>query len=142
MERLAALVPPPRANLVRYHGLFSPNCKVRREIVPKPTIPELEAKKTELTTKPMETMGAVRQKRERMRWAEMLKRVFDIDVMICDVCGGKMEQIAVIDDPDVAAKILDAMCLPSQAPPLNEKIKQGPPWSFHGYEHLVPSNLL
>ena len=34
LRRLATLVPPPRAHLVRYHGVFGPASKWRREIVP------------------------------------------------------------------------------------------------------------
>ena len=35
LSKLAALVPRPRHNLVRYHGVFAPNSKVRKLIVPK-----------------------------------------------------------------------------------------------------------
>ena len=34
MERLAALVPPPRAHQVLYHGVFSSNAKYRKEYCP------------------------------------------------------------------------------------------------------------
>jgi hypothetical protein len=33
LERLAALVPPPRANLVTYHGVFAPNHTLRDTVV-------------------------------------------------------------------------------------------------------------
>src|SRR4051812_1053654 len=36
LRRLATLVPPPRAHLVRYHGVFGPASKWRKEIVPAP----------------------------------------------------------------------------------------------------------
>jgi len=36
MARLATLVPPPRVHAVRYHGVFAPNAKVRRQVVPRP----------------------------------------------------------------------------------------------------------
>ena len=32
--RLAALVPRPRVNLTRFHGVFSPNSKLRERVVP------------------------------------------------------------------------------------------------------------
>jgi hypothetical protein len=35
MARLAALVPRPRLNLTRFHGVFAPNCKHRARIVPR-----------------------------------------------------------------------------------------------------------
>jgi hypothetical protein len=33
LARLAALVPKPRVNLTRFHGVFAANCKVRGEVV-------------------------------------------------------------------------------------------------------------
>ena len=36
MQRLAALVPRPRLQLIRFHGVLGPNAKLRREIVPSP----------------------------------------------------------------------------------------------------------
>ena len=35
MARLAALVPRPRLNLTRFHGVFAPNFKHRAQIVPR-----------------------------------------------------------------------------------------------------------
>ena len=37
MEKLAALVPPPRFHLVRYHGVLGPSARARREVVPATT---------------------------------------------------------------------------------------------------------
>ena len=34
LEKLAALMPPPRLNLVRYHGILAPACPDRAQIVP------------------------------------------------------------------------------------------------------------
>jgi hypothetical protein len=36
LERLAALVPPPRRPLVAYHGLLAPRARWRAAIVPRP----------------------------------------------------------------------------------------------------------
>ena len=36
VEKVVALIPPPRANLLRYHGVFAPNSKDRSRIVPEP----------------------------------------------------------------------------------------------------------
>ena len=35
LERLAALVPPPRMQLQTYHGVFAPGSSWRDEVVPK-----------------------------------------------------------------------------------------------------------
>ena len=34
LEKLAALVPPPRLNLIRYHGILAPSARDRAQIVP------------------------------------------------------------------------------------------------------------
>ena len=39
IEKLAALVPPPRLNLIRYHGVLAPNASARKEPVPNRDFP-------------------------------------------------------------------------------------------------------
>jgi len=41
----------------------------------------------------------VRKENVSLNWAQRLKRVFDIDVEICDHCGGTVKVIASIKDP-------------------------------------------
>ena len=41
IEKLAALVPPPRLHLIRYHGVLAPNAADRAIIVPAPQ-PEID----------------------------------------------------------------------------------------------------
>lgn len=36
MQKLAALVPRPRLNLIGYHGVLAPNAKWRSQSVPQP----------------------------------------------------------------------------------------------------------
>ncbi len=53
----------------------------------------------------------------RLSWAQLLKRVFEIDMAHCPHCGGPMAIIAAIEDPSVIAKILAHLGLPTRAPP-------------------------
>ena len=48
------------------------------------------------------------ERRVAMSWAQRLKRVFniDIDIEVCDRCGGSVKVIACIDDQDVIDSIL------------------------------------
>ena len=41
-----------------------------------------------------------------MTWAQRLKRVFAIEIEKCEKCGGKVNIIASIEDPEVIEKIL------------------------------------
>ena len=51
----------------------------------------------------------------RLAWAQLLKRVFQIDVK-CTACGGDMKLISLILDQKVASSILRSMGLRIQAP--------------------------
>jgi hypothetical protein len=53
----------------------------------------------------------------RIDWATLLKRIYDVDALACP-CGGRLRFIALIVEPTVAAAILDALQLPSTAPPI------------------------
>ena len=39
-------------------------------------------------------------------WAQRLKRVFNIDIEVCDICGNKVKVIACIEEPAVIKQIL------------------------------------
>ena len=105
MGRLAALVPKPRVNLTRFHGVFSPNSKLREYVVPQ---------------KPVEEQENLKPKAYSMTWAQRLKRVFAIEIEKCEKCGGPVRIIASIEDPDVIQKILKHLGLdqPDWASPM------------------------
>ena len=42
-----------------------------------------------------------------MTWTKRLKRVFNIDIEICEACQGQVRVIACIEDPVVIKKILE-----------------------------------
>jgi Putative transposase/Transposase zinc-binding domain len=78
MEKLAALVPRPRANLVRYHGVFAPAAGDRRRIVPAGALREGPVKNVGEGERPTTL--------RRRCWAELMKRVFKVDVLECPRC--------------------------------------------------------
>jgi hypothetical protein len=67
MEKLAAIVPKPRANLIRYHGVLAPNSKIRSSIVPK-------YNKLKTRTK---SKGSIISFGGRLSFSKLLKRVFN-----------------------------------------------------------------
>ena len=54
----------------------------------------------------------------RLAWAELMKRVFAIDVLECPRCRGPMRILAAIHPPDTTSAILACLGLPVRAPPL------------------------
>jgi len=100
IARLAALVPKPRVNLTRFHGVFVPNSKYRALVTPAKRGGGNQAR---IANEP----STLAERRASMTWAQRLKRVFNIDIEICSECGGAMKVIACIEDPVVIKQILD-----------------------------------
>ena len=102
LEKLASLVPPPRVNGVRYHGIFAPNAKHRGAMVE--MVPLDETRDVEKPKARKDKTGVYHD------WAELLQRVFEYDLTKCPRCGVRgMQQIAVITQPAVIRAILDSM---------------------------------
>jgi hypothetical protein len=103
IAKLAALAPKPRVNLTRFHGVFAPNSKLRVQVTP-----ARRGKKVE-KVKPGGTDWLDKSPEERhrsMSWMQRLKRVFNIDIEVCEHCGGHVKVIASIEDPKVIAHII------------------------------------
>jgi hypothetical protein len=99
IARLAALVPKPRVNLTRYHGVLAPNHRWRGLVTP--------AKRGKGAMRPVDSdVVSSIQRHAAMTWAQRLKRVFNIDIEVCSRCGGSVRVIACIEDQDVIDRIL------------------------------------
>ena len=98
-SRLAALVPKPRVNLTRYHGILAPNHRWRGLVTP--------AKRGKGAMRPVDSdVVSSIQRHAAMTWVQRLKRVFNIDIEVCSRCGGSVRVIACIEDQDVIDRIL------------------------------------
>src|SRR5213593_3135275 len=62
-------------------------------------------------------------------WAELMKRVWALDVLECPRCQGRMQILAAIHSPDAIGKILDCLGLLSRAPPATPEF----PLPFHPF---------
>ena len=54
--------------------------------------------------------------RQRHSWAELLRRVYLIDVLTCPTCRGRRTLLAAIHDPDSIRRILHHLGLPAEPP--------------------------
>ena len=114
LEKLAALVPPPRLNLVRYHGVLAANAADRPQIVPGP---HEQTQDREAACGPDGELTPA-QRRHRVAWADLLWRVFRIDVTQCPACGGRMKIVAALTEPRSIQAYLEGVGLPSRGPPI------------------------
>jgi hypothetical protein len=106
IEKLIALIPAPRAHLIRYHGVLGPAAKLRPKIVKPPAAPETETARDENPA----------SRARRKRWAELLAHVFQIDILCCPKCQGRMKIIAAITRREALAPILESLRLPTSPP--------------------------
>ncbi|MBI5533112.1 MAG: hypothetical protein HY898_10370 [Deltaproteobacteria bacterium] len=81
VARLASLIPPPRHPLVRYFG----------RPVPEPE-PASEGR----------SRGRLQAATRYIPWADLLKRVHDIDALECPRCGGRLDDPPPPADYDAA----------------------------------------
>ena len=100
ISRLVSLVPQPRVNLTRFHGVFAPNSKYRAKVSPARRGKRRKCHSTD------EADPTPAEKRVLMTWAKRLKRVFSIEIETCNECGGDVRIVASIEDPAVIKKIL------------------------------------
>ncbi len=108
LEKLAALVPPPRFHLLRYHGVLAPRARDRHRIVPTQPVAESPAADRASSAPPCA---------HRLGWAALLARVFATDLSACPACGGRLRIIAALTDPASIRRYLVGVGLPPKAPP-------------------------
>ena len=107
LEKLAALVPPPRLHLIRYHGVLAPASPDRAQIVPGPSA--LTAASDDGGCGQTDNPG---RHRHRVEWARLLARVFQIEVTVCPACGGTMKIIAALTD-GASVLVVSGGCRPA-----------------------------
>jgi len=129
MERLAALVPPPRFNVTRYFGVLAPAATFRSWIVPggvttiappafMPPHPGCPGEAGTPVRGAAQTNTKQSKKRKNYSWAQLMMRVFELDVLFCPRCGGRMRVMCPINPPLAIEKILGCLGLPTRAPPI------------------------
>jgi hypothetical protein len=116
IEKLAALVPPPQLNLVRYFGVLGASAGWRPLVIP--AEPAVDDTAPSLSDHDKNSRKSGIHPR-RYGWAELLQRVFLVDVLICPHCGGCLRILSAIIPLDPIEKILDCLGLPSKPPPIS-----------------------
>jgi hypothetical protein len=94
IARLLVHIPDPSKHLVRYWGIYSCRGRLRSHSNPSPneqTPVTLSASRSAL----------------RKRWAHLIRRVYHVEPLICQKCGGTMRVVAFITQPRVIRRILE-----------------------------------
>jgi hypothetical protein len=114
LERLAALTPRPRINLLLYYGVLGARSTWRARL--RKSEPEQSSAASEPAPDgESRSVGAI-PSRTNWLWAELMRRSFGFDVLACPRCGGRLSLIALIEDARVIRRILSHLRLPTDVP--------------------------
>jgi hypothetical protein len=142
LEKLAAMIPRPRANLLIYHGAFAPRGCSRECTVDWPREDAQSRAKqsaagptdlpaTQATAGPLPGVNpdgrappaprpppasAAYVRPRHFPWADLLRRTFEIDILACPECGNRLRLVATIADRRVIQRILAHLGLPVDPP--------------------------
>ncbi|HET8934197.1 MAG TPA: transposase [Polyangiales bacterium] len=114
IAKLAALIPRPQKNLVIYHGVLAGNAAWRKHVVAygRPACaPEhaLDAGHAHVRARQL-------PRHLRGQWAELMRRGFQLDVLACPACGGRLRLLAVIMNRSTVRKLLGHANMPTEPP--------------------------
>jgi len=147
IDKIAALIPPPRAHRHRYYGVFAPNSPMRAAVTasaPMPVIvPPPAAAANSEETPPHRAAS-------HYLWAMLLARIYETLPLVCPNCHAPMRIIAFIIEGSSVRKILDHIgesaqsprITPARGPPLweaaiaSEQAGNNPEWDISA--QLVP----
>ena len=131
LRRLAASIPTPYTNLVRYHSVFANRSRFRKRLPLPPPSPHAHGhtvgattdSTTASATQPSMTLMPLATRpppppppRPPRSWGAVLKTVFKNDAVRGEKCATQMVVLAFLSDPNVVSKILLHLGLPN-APP-------------------------
>jgi hypothetical protein len=139
IARLCALVPPPRFHLMRYLGVLAGHSSLRAEVVPKkPAAPPKQLPLFDEADEPTTSAKSATKKTaepSRHPWSWLLQRVFAVDILKCEKCGGRLRIVEIAKKPNEIARVLNERGYaraPPRAPPDAE-----PRAPAHGQLRLV-----
>jgi hypothetical protein len=140
INRIAALVPPPRLHRHRYFGVLAPNSPLRAAVTAMAAAP---AQPTTAQAEPTTTSGgadgpapmgnsiaptpepAPPKRAAHYLWAVLIARIYEVFPLLCPICGAQMRIIAFITHSADIRHILDHIGADSEPPRIAPA--RGPP---------------
>jgi len=102
VARVLVQIPEPRRHLVRYYGAYSNAARGKR----RKTEAQLGAHASSGTSEEAVPTPPERAALRR-RWANLIRRVYEVDPLVCPRCGGEMHVVSFITEPALIRRILD-----------------------------------
>ena len=137
---MAQLIPPPRKHRHHYHGVLAANSNYRSRVTQFANQAWSASKAKSLvqikveneTLVATETKPVIQIKKSTRRWAQLIKKVYEVDPLKCEQCGKTLKVIAFIVDVTSIHRILSHIGEESEAPQIHPA--RGPPNEFYTQE--------
>lgn len=113
LDRLAALIPPPRRHRHRYHGVLAPHSPLRAAVTAYGRDATATDAPAPVTTPAASTPGA---RTARYHWAILLARLFATFPLLCPQCGAELRLIAFVTAAEPVRRILTHLGEPCEPP--------------------------
>ena len=106
LSLLALQVPPPGVHMVRYYGHYSVRSRAERR------------RRAGEKAAGVKSESPPPASQRRLRWAQLLRQVFEVDPLRCEKCGGEMKIISFIStaQSEVIRRILEHLGVSTVVP--------------------------
>jgi hypothetical protein len=102
VARVLVQIPDPRRHLVRDYGAYSNRARAQRRKAEE----KLETHDSSVSShEPLPTPPE--RAVLRRRWANLIRRVYEVDPLVCPRCGSEMRIVSFLTDPRVVRRIVD-----------------------------------
>ncbi len=145
IDRIAALVPPPRTHRHRYFGVLAPNSPLRAAVTALAQAQPTQSAAAQagpatagdgagvgelgvgagLPTRAEPAQPVPTKRPAHYLWAVLIARIYEVFPLLCPLCGGQMRLIAFITEGAQIRRILDHIGVDSQPPHISPA--RGPP---------------
>lgn len=139
IDKLVALIPPPRRHRHRYHGVLAPNSPLRAAVT--------ELGRESDSAKPVEAAAQAPTAADsappsprsptRYLWVALIARIYATWPLLCTYCGNEMRLIAFVTEREPVVRILSAIGEPTQPPRVAPA--RGPPRPSESVAEPIPA---
>ena len=130
IDRIAALVPPPRTHRHRHFGVLAPNSPLRAAVTAMAAPAQAATVQTEVVSAGGGAPGlappgdvaaptpepAPPKRSAHYLWAVLIARIYEVFPLLCPLCGGQMRIIAFITHSADIRQILEHIGVESKPP--------------------------
>jgi hypothetical protein len=113
LDKIAALIPPPRRHRHHYHGAFAPNSPLR------PVIAKAAIETPAKIVPPAIGEAAKKTSKVSFTWAKLIARIYEVDPLLC-LCGKEMKITKIVTHLTEIWRILSKIGWPTTTPEFDE----------------------